>query len=224
MPLLIRVGPSGCGKSTLMKMVAGLLGYTSGTLERLGKPVEKPGPDVGVVFQAPVLLPWRTILENVLLPSEIRGTITPAVRARAHELLALVGLTGFESRYPHELSGGMQQRAGIVRALVHDPRILLMDEPFGALDAMTRDQMNEELLKIWSANRKTVIFITHSITEAVFLSDRVFVMTARPGRLAEIIDVELPRPRSIEMVNSDRFGVYANHIRSLLSAKKDIAG
>jgi NitT/TauT family transport system ATP-binding protein len=218
------VGPSGCGKSTLMKIVGGLLDYSIGDVSVDGRRVTKPAADVGIVFQSPVLLPWRTIIENILLPSEIRGAITPQVRERAQGLLDMVGLGGFEKRYPYELSGGMQQRASIVRALVHNPKLLLMDEPFGALDAMTRDQMNEELLNIWSANRKTVVFITHSIAEAVFLSDRVFVMTPRPGRLAEIIDIDLPRPRSIDVVNSDKFGVYAARIRALLDAKKDIAG
>jgi len=218
------VGRSGCGKSTLIKILAGLLTHTSGEVTIEGRPVSGPGPDVGIVFQAPVLLPWRTIMENVLLPSQIRGTITPAVKEHALKLLALVGLEGFDKRYPYELSGGMQQRAAIVRALVHDPRLLLMDEPFGALDAMTREQMNVEVLRIWAASKKTVIFVTHSIVESVFLSDRVFVMTPRPGRLAEIIDVDLPRPRTLEMINSDRFGVFTNRIRKLLDAEGDISG
>lgn len=218
------VGPSGCGKSTLLKIMAGLLSYSGGDIAVGGKAITGPTADVGVVFQAPVLLPWRTIFENVLLPSEIRGTISDAAKRRATDLLSLVGLGGFEKRYPHELSGGMQQRAAIVRALVHDPKLLLMDEPFGALDALTREQMNVEVLRIWSASRKTVVFITHSIAEAVFLSDRVFVMTPRPGKLAEIIDIDLPRPRSLSMINSDRFGVYAGHIRKLLHASEDLAG
>lgn len=218
------VGPSGCGKSTLLKIMAGLLNYSSGSIAVNGKAISGPTTDVGVVFQAPVLLPWRTIFENVMLPSEIRGTISDASKRRATELLTLVGLGGFEKRYPHELSGGMQQRAAIVRALVHDPKLLLMDEPFGALDALTREQMNVEVLRIWSASRKTVVFITHSIAEAVFLSDRVFVMTPRPGKLAEIIDIDLPRPRSLAMINSDRFGVYAGQIRRLLHASEDLAG
>jgi NitT/TauT family transport system ATP-binding protein len=216
------VGRSGCGKSTLIKIIAGLLDYTSGSIAIEGRPIQGPSPDIGIVFQSPVLLPWSTILENVLLPSRIRHAITPAVRQRAVELLALVGLGGFEQRYPNELSGGMQQRAAIVRALVHDPRLLLMDEPFGALDAMTREQMNVEVLRLWAASRKTVLFVTHSIAESVFLSDRVFVMTPRPGRLAEIIDIDLPRPRTLEMINSDRFGVFAGRIRTLLDAAGDI--
>jgi NitT/TauT family transport system ATP-binding protein len=216
------VGPSGCGKSTLMKILAGLLSRTEGEISLGGRSVSGPGPDVGVVFQAPVLLPWRTILQNVLLPTEMRRLAAP--RARAMALLETVGLGGFENRYPHELSGGMQQRASIVRALVGDPRLLLMDEPFGALDAMTRDQMNEEVLRIWHASRKTVVFITHSIAEAVFLSDRVFVMTPRPGRLVEIIDIGLPRPRTLRMVNTDAFGAYADRIRLLLNAPGNVAG
>ena len=218
------VGRSGCGKSTLVKILAGLLKHTSGDVSIGGRPVAGPAADVGIVFQAPVLLPWRTIMQNVLLPSEIRKAITPAIKLRAASLLELVGLSGFENRYPYELSGGMQQRAAIVRALVQDPKLLLMDEPFGALDAMTREQMNVEVLRIWSASRKTVIFVTHSIVESVFLSDRVFVMTPRPGRLAEIIDIDLPRPRTLAMINSDGFGVYTNRIRKLLDAEGDIAG
>ncbi|SFU22374.1 ABC transporter ATP-binding protein [Mesorhizobium sp. YR577] len=218
------VGPSGCGKSTLLKIMAGLLGYSAGNISISGRSIKGPHHDVGVVFQAPVLLPWRTILQNVLLPSEFRGRVDKKVQARARELLALVGLSGFENRYPHELSGGMQQRASIVRALVQDPKLLLMDEPFGALDALTRDQMNVELLKLWSHSPKTIIFITHSIAEAVFLSDRVFVMTPRPGKLDEIIEVDLPRPRALSMVNTDAFGVYAGRIRKLLHASEDIAG
>jgi NitT/TauT family transport system ATP-binding protein len=218
------VCPSGCGKSTLLKIMAGLLGYTTGSIMIGDRKVLGPTSDIGVVFQAPVLLPWRTILQNVLLPSEIRKSISQDVRNRAAELLRLVGLGGFENRYPHELSGGMQQRAAIVRALVHDPKLLLMDEPFGALDALTREQMNVEVLRIWSASKKTVVFITHSIAEAVFLSDRVFVMTARPGQLAEIIDIDLSRPRVLSMINTDQFGVYAGRIRKLLHASEDIAG
>jgi NitT/TauT family transport system ATP-binding protein len=218
------VGPSGCGKSTMLKILAGLLGFSSGSVRINGRPVTGASADIGVVFQAPVLLPWRTIMKNVLLPSEFRGTVTAAARERAQSLLELVGLAGFESRYPHELSGGMQQRASIVRALIHDPKLLLMDEPFGALDALTREQMNVEVLRIWTASRKTVVFITHSIAESVFLSDRVLVMTPRPGRLSEIIDIDLPRPRALSMINTDRFGKYASHIRTLLQAKEDLAG
>jgi NitT/TauT family transport system ATP-binding protein len=217
------VGPSGCGKSTLLKIIAGLLPYSGGTITRSGRPLEGPGPDVGMVFQAPVLLPWRTVMENVMLPTEFRKLDASAFRARAHELLALVGLSDFKDRYPHELSGGMQQRVAIVRALVQDPPILLMDEPFGALDAMTREQMNVEVLRIWSRNRKTVVFVTHSIAESVFLADRVFVMTPRPGKVTEIIDIDLPRPRELSVINTEHFGRYATRIRGLLQAKGDLS-
>jgi NitT/TauT family transport system ATP-binding protein len=218
------VGPSGCGKSTLLKILAGLLPYSGGSVAIAGRDLRGPTAQVGVVFQAPVLLPWRTIKENVLLPIEFRRLPMTTYKPRALELLAMVGLAGFEDRYPHELSGGMQQRAAIVRALVQDPPILLMDEPFGALDAMTREQMNLEVLRIWNDNRKTVVFVTHSIVESVFLSDRVFVMTPRPGTVAEIIDIDLPRPRELGIINTERFGAYAAHIRKLLHAKEDLAG
>jgi NitT/TauT family transport system ATP-binding protein len=165
------------------------------------------------------LLPWRTVLENVLLPIEFRKLPRSSYMQHAVDLLKLVGLHEFATRYPYELSGGMQQRAAIVRALVQDPRLLLMDEPFGALDAMTREQMNLELLRIWSQNRKTVFFITHSIAEAIFLSDRVIAMTARPGRIADVIPIDLPRPRDLSVINTDRFGRYAAHLRSLLDAQ-----
>jgi NitT/TauT family transport system ATP-binding protein len=168
---------------------------------------------VGVVFQAPVLLPWRNVLENVMLPIDIQRRDRPQYEKRARDYLRLVGLEGFERKYPNELSGGMQQRVGISRALVHEPALLLMDEPFGALDAMTRESMNLELLRIWKESRKTVLLVTHSIPEAVFLADRVIVMTPRPGRISEIIEVDLPRPRSLEMINSPSFGRYVTAIR-----------
>jgi NitT/TauT family transport system ATP-binding protein len=217
------VGPSGCGKSTLLKILAGLLPRSEGAITRSGRELEGPGPDVGMVFQAPVLLPWRTVMENVLLPTEFRRLKADDYRQRAQELLDLVGLGDFKDRYPNELSGGMQQRASIVRALVQDPPILLMDEPFGALDAMTREQMNVELLRIWNRNRKTVVFVTHSIAESVFLADRVFVMTPRPGRIAEVIDIDLPRPRDLSVINTERFGRYATRIRDLLQSKGDLS-
>jgi NitT/TauT family transport system ATP-binding protein len=217
------VGPSGCGKSTLLKMLAGLLMPTSGSLTLRGAPIVKPGPDAAVVFQTPVLLPWRTILQNVLLPLEFRRLPIKAHQDRARALLASVGLADFADRYPGELSGGMQQRAGIVRALVQEPSILLMDEPFGALDAMTREQMNVDVQRIWQESRKTVVFVTHSIAESIFLADRVFVMTARPGTIAEIIPIDLPRPRDLAIINTDRFGVYADRIRKLLRASGDLS-
>jgi NitT/TauT family transport system ATP-binding protein len=214
------VGPSGCGKSTLLKILAALLPYTSGSVTINGHRLTGPSPEIGLVFQAPVLLPWRNILQNVLLPIEFHRLSPKDFRERAMSLIDLVGLKGFEDRYPHELSGGMQQRASIVRSLVHDPKMLLMDEPFGALDAMTREQMNLEVLKIWKASEKTILFVTHSITESIFLADTIVVMTARPGAIAEIIKVDLPRPRTLEMINSDKFGGYVSHIRELLHPKE----
>ena len=213
------IGQSGCGKSTLLKVLAGLLPYTAGSVELNGKPLCGPTPEAAVVFQSPVLLPWRTLIDNVLLPIEFRKLPMASYRQTAADLLAMVGLTEFAQRYPFELSGGMQQRAAIVRALVQDPRLLLMDEPFGALDAMTREQMNLELLRIWSQSRKTVIFITHSISEAIFLSDRVIAITARPGTIADVITIDLPRPRELSCINTDRFGRYAVKLRSLLDAQ-----
>ncbi|PYE85343.1 ABC transporter ATP-binding protein [Pseudoroseicyclus aestuarii] len=218
------VGPSGCGKSTLLKIMAGLLDYTSGDIAISGKAVTGPSPQNGLVFQQPNLLPWKTIAENVYFPVEIQQGRRAVNMTLVRELMSMVGLKGFEGKYPHELSGGMQQRAAIVRALVQDPAVLLMDEPFGALDAMTRDMMNVELLKIWSKHRKTVIFITHSIPEAVFLSDRVIAMTPRPGEIAEIIPIDLPRPRPLDVVNTPEFGAYAKRLRRLLNANEDIAG
>jgi NitT/TauT family transport system ATP-binding protein len=213
------VGQSGCGKSTLLKVLAGLLPFSEGSVELNGKPLRGPSPEAAIVFQSPVLLPWRTVLENVLLPIEFRKLPTSRYRQSALELLQMVGLRDFAQRYPFELSGGMQQRAAIVRALVQDPRLLLMDEPFGALDAMTREQMNLELVRIWSRSRKTVFFITHSIAEAIFLSDRVIAMTTRPGSIADVIAIDLPRPRDLSVINTDRFGRYAAHLRSLLDAQ-----
>jgi NitT/TauT family transport system ATP-binding protein len=207
------VGPSGCGKSTLLKILAGILRRTSGKVTLRDRPVDGPSRDVGVVFQAPVLLPWRNVLQNVMLPVDIQRRDRATYEKRARDYLKLVGLEGFERKYPNELSGGMQQRVGISRALVHEPALLLMDEPFGALDAMTREAMNLELLRIWQESRKTVLLVTHSIPEAVFLADRVIVMTPRPGRISEIIEVDLPRPRSLELINSAPFGRYVMQIR-----------
>ena len=212
------VGPSGCGKSTLLKIISGLLPATSGKVSIGGKPVAGPLENVGMVFQAPVLLKWRSVLGNILLPVEFARFDLPSHVEKARALIRLVGLDGFEEMYPHELSGGMQQRASLCRALVTDPQLLLMDEPFGALDAMTRDELDMELLRIWEERKKTVLFVTHSIQEAVFLSDRVFVMSARPGRLIERIAIELPRPRTLEMMSAARFGEYTLRIRALLAA------
>lgn len=207
------VGPSGCGKTTLLKILAGILDNSSGSVLVNGTALRGPSRQLGVVFQEPLLLPWRTVLENVMVPVEIQRLDRTKSRKTAEQLLDLVGLDGFAEKYPKELSGGMQQRVGIARALVHDPDFLLMDEPFGALDAMTRDQMNLELLEIWAAKKKTILLITHSIAEAVFLADRVIVMSARPGRISETIDVDLPRPRTLQMINSDEFGAYVSRVR-----------
>ena len=206
------VGPSGCGKSTLLRIVAGLRPATTGAITIAGRRVTQPSPDIGMVFQAPILLKWRSILENVLLPAELAGKDPRALRERAEQLLDMAGLAGFGAKLPRELSGGMQQRAALCRALLLDPPLLLMDEPFGALDAMTRDDMALELLRIWGEKdvareaRKTVLFVTHSIPEAVFLSDRVIVMSARPGRIAADLRIDLPRPRTVELRATEAFG------------------
>jgi NitT/TauT family transport system ATP-binding protein len=218
------VGPSGCGKSTLLKIISGLLPPSSGRVVVSGRPVEQPLENVGMVFQAPVLLKWRSVLANVLLPVEFAKLDVRNYLAKARALIKLVGLAGFEEMYPHELSGGMQQRASLCRALVMDPQLLLMDEPFGALDAMTRDELDLELLRIWEARKKTVLFVTHSIQEAVFLSDQVFVMSARPGRLLEKIPIDLPRPRTLEMMSSAKSGAYTLKIRSLLGSCSQVSG
>ena len=217
--LVTIVGQSGCGKTTFLKILAGLIPRSAGRVSLRGQPVDGPSRDIGIVFQDPVLLPWRTVLHNVLLPAEVLRLDARASRARAMDLLELVALDGFEDKYPSELSGGMRQRVAIARALVHDPSLLLMDEPFGALDAMTREFMNLELLRIWRESGKTIVFITHSIPEAVFLADRVVVMSARPGRIQEIVSVDLPRPRDLDVMASDDFGVYARKIRHLFDAK-----
>jgi NitT/TauT family transport system ATP-binding protein len=210
------VGRSGCGKSTLLKITAGLLSSTAGSVRVAGAPVLGPLTNIGIVFQSPVLLAWRRALDNVLLQIESRKLKVEQYRERALRLLELSGLKGFEYKYPHELSGGMQQRVSISRALIHDPPLLLMDEPFGALDAITRDEMNLELLRIWQQAKKTVLFITHSIPEAVFLGDRVVVMTPRPGRVAAIVDIELPRPRTTMIRDEPRFISYVRQIRQSL--------
>jgi NitT/TauT family transport system ATP-binding protein len=215
--LVSLVGPSGCGKSTLLKILAGLHPHDDGTV-RIGSASHPfdPARDVGMVFQAPLLLKWRRILENVLLPAEILGLPMEAARTRARDLLALVGLSGYEDKYPYELSGGMQQRAAIARALVHDPKLVLMDEPFGALDALTREKMNLELLRIWKESRKTIVFVTHGISEAVFLGSRVVVFTAGPARMADNFEIDLPHPRTLDMKTHDRFGEYTRRIYKLL--------
>jgi NitT/TauT family transport system ATP-binding protein len=216
------VGPSGCGKSTLLRLVAGLVTLTSGTVAVGGTAVTEPREDTGIVFQAPTLLPWASILDNVLFPLDMMGKLDAAGRARARDLLALVGLSGFEGTYPRELSGGMQQRAGICRALVHDPDILLMDEPFGALDALTREELTIELMRICRERPKTILFVTHSIPEAVLLADRVVVMSPRPGRIAEIIDVPLPRPRDFDMEARSEFQAITRRIRELIFGNRRV--
>ncbi len=209
------LGPSGCGKSTLLKILAGLHLHDGGSL-RIGDASFDAGRDIGVAFQQPLLLKWRRILDNVLLPAEILGLPMRESRERARDLLALVGLEGAEDKYPYELSGGMQQRAAIARALIHDPKLILMDEPFGALDALTREKMNLELLRIWQEARKTIVFVTHGITEAVFLGTRVIVLTAGPARMADNFHVDLPHPRTLDMKTHERFGDYTRRIYRLL--------
>ena len=214
------VGPSGCGKSTLLRLVAGLISPSGGVICIDGQVVDAPRDDIGIVFQAPTLLPWANVLSNVLFPLKILGGLDDAARLRALALLELAGLAGFEAKMPRELSGGMQQRVAICRALVHDPRILLMDEPFGALDALTREEMSLELLRIWAEQPKTIIFVTHSVPEAVLLADRVVVMSARPGRITDIVDVALPRPRSFDQESSMEFNRCAQRIRGHLFRRR----
>ena len=210
---VVIVGPSGCGKTSLLMMMAGLRQQTSGELLCLGRSIAEPDPArVGVVFQEASLYPWLTATENVAFPLSIRGDDKAASRQRAREMLALVGLNGFEERFPHELSGGMKQRVSIARGLAQDPPVLLMDEPFAALDEQTRMTMGHELLRIWSTTSKTVVFITHSLTEAVYLADEVYVMSARPGRLIDHVEVNLPRPRTYEMMATEQFGMLRERI------------
>lgn len=213
------VGPSGCGKSTLLKLVAGLIPASAGEIRVNGVAVTKPHRDVGIVFQQALLLPWRNILRNVMLPVEIKRLDPGTYLPRARALLRMAGLEGFETKSPWQLSGGMQQRAAICRALVHDPAILLLDEPFGALDALTRETMNLDLLRIQAETGKTVLLITHSIPEAVFLADRVVVMSERPGRIVAVYDVDLPRPRGLGLMGNPDFVTLARDVRSHLHAK-----
>jgi NitT/TauT family transport system ATP-binding protein len=215
------VGRSGCGKTTLLKLVAGLVPPTTGTITVEGERVRGPVRNIGLVFQSPVLLKWRTILGNVTLPTELLGWDGARARARALELIKLVGLAGFERRYPKELSGGMQQRASLCRALIHDPPLLLMDEPFGALDALTREEMNLELLRIWQDQAKTTILITHSISEAIFLGDRVVVMTPRPGLIKAIVPVDLPRPRRPDVKLTAAFNDLVRRVSELIGLRVD---
>ena len=207
------LGPSGCGKSTLLKLAAGLLAPTRGTLRVNGETLKGPSRGTGVVFQKPNLLPWKTVLDNVVLPARTLGLDPRASEVRALRLLEQVGLADFAKNYPFELSGGMQQRVGIARMLLHDPRVLLMDEPFAALDALSRERLTLELQKLWMTDRKSVLFITHSIPEAVFLADRVIVMSARPGRIVEDFKIDLPRPRSLDTMSDPAFVAATQHLR-----------
>jgi NitT/TauT family transport system ATP-binding protein len=215
--LVSLVGPSGCGKTTLLKILAGLHSYEAGDV-RIGSPEQPfdPSRDIGMVFQQPLLLKWRRVIDNVLLPAEILGLPMEKSRARARDLLTLVGLKGAEDKFPYELSGGMQQRAAIARALIHDPKLILMDEPFGALDALTREKMNLELLRIWREAKKTIVFVTHGISEAVFLGTRVVVLTAGPARMADNFLIELPHPRTLDIKTGEKFGEYSRRIYRLL--------
>jgi NitT/TauT family transport system ATP-binding protein len=213
------VGPSGCGKSTLLRLIAGLLRPVSGRVLLKEREVLGPQTELGIVFQTPVLLEWRTVLDNVLLQLELRGIEPAPYRERAHALLSQVGLGEFAERYPRELSGGMKQRAAIVRALIHDPPLLLMDEPFGALDALTREQMRIDLEALWANTRKTVVFITHSIDEAVLLADRVAVMSPRPGRIEREIPIALPRPRGLDARKRPEFLAAAEAIQDIFLAR-----
>jgi NitT/TauT family transport system ATP-binding protein len=199
------VGASGCGKTTLLRIVDGLMAPSGGEIWVDGKPVTRPGPDRGFVFQQDALFPWRTVLDNIVFGLEVQGKPKRESRSRADELIRLVGLSGFEQHFPHELSGGMRQRANLARALTIDPDILLMDEPFASLDAQTRELMQSELLRIWRSNRKTVMFVTHQIDEAVFLADRVVVMTSRPGQIKAMLDVNIPRPRDLSVKRTQPF-------------------
>ncbi|TDU86678.1 NitT/TauT family transport system ATP-binding protein [Kribbella voronezhensis] len=222
------IGRSGCGKSTLLRLIAGLLPPTYGAIEVAGEPVTGPRRDVSFMFQRPALLPWRSVLSNVLLPVEISGgkdksKDKAAYRERAHELLELVGLTGFERRLPHELSGGMQQRVSLCRSLIRDPKVMLMDEPFSALDALTRTELSEELQRIQMELATTIVFVTHSIEEAVLLADRVVVLSPRPGRLREIVEIDIPRPRSLgQNAHLTEVAQISGRLHGLLSEKSPL--
>ena len=209
------LGPSGCGKSTLLSIIAGLVSPSQGEVRIESKPIVSPYTNIGIVFQSDLLLDWRTVLQNVLVQFDMRGLDSRPHVEKARRLIASVGLGGFESKYPWELSGGMRQRVSICRALIHDPALLLMDEPFGALDALTREQLQLDLQRIWQASRKTVVFVTHSIDEAVFLSDRVVVMTPRPGRIREVLRIDLPRPRSLAVRDGEAFAANVRHVNRL---------
>jgi NitT/TauT family transport system ATP-binding protein len=206
------VGPSGCGKTTLLRIFAGLIAASAGEILHDGRPITGPSPSVGFVFQSDNLMPWRTVWDNIGLGPELRGESKAAYRPRIQQLLELVGLTGFAQYYPHQLSGGMRQRVNLARALAIEPDVLLMDEPFAALDAQTREIMQDELLRIWRSTRNTVVFITHQIDEALFLADRLLILAARPGHVQEVLNVDIPRPRSLEVKRSASFAALADHV------------
>ncbi|MDA0999705.1 MAG: ABC transporter ATP-binding protein [bacterium] len=216
------LGPSGCGKSTLMKAIAGLLSPRKGEIKVYGEIVQGPTSDVGIVFQNAVLMNWRSVMKNIMLQIEVRGLDYKEYEKRARDLIKLVGIEGFENHYPFQLSGGMQQRASICRALIHDPPLLLMDEPFGALDALTRETMNLELQRIWMESKKTILLITHSISEAVFLADRVIVLSERPGRVRTVLEVNLPRPRDLSTMENPDFVHMVGQLRRELQAEGNI--
>ena len=215
------LGPSGCGKSTLLNIASGLLSPSGGLVSIQGKPVTGPRPDVGIVFQQPTLLPWKSVIENVLVPVQAMGMKVSEHMERARSLIKMVRLEGFENHYPNELSGGMQQRVGIARGFMHDPQLLLMDEPFAALDAMTREHMTDELQSMWMQSGKSVLFITHSIPEAVYLADRVVVLSARPGTVVDVIEVPIPRPRTLETLSSPKFTSICNRLRMFFRAQAE---
>jgi NitT/TauT family transport system ATP-binding protein len=218
------VGPSGCGKTTLLKIISGLDDATDGRIVVGERTVTRPDPSVSVVFQRPALLKWYTVEQNVLLPAKIAGTLTPETKQRAIDLLDFIGLGDFRHRYPSELSGGMQQRTSIVRALAGEPQVLLMDEPFSALDEFTREVLHDELLRLWTEHPKTVIFVTHNIAEAVYLSDRVAVMAPRPGRIEDIVDITLDRPRTPALRTDQRFYDLVSDIRACFSQAGALGG
>ncbi|WP_395320006.1 ABC transporter ATP-binding protein [Variovorax sp. UC74_104] len=214
------IGPSGCGKSTILRLIAGLLRPSEGEVKIYGMPVLEPRDEIGMVFQRPTLLPWANVVDNITFPMKHKhGRVDDRDRKRARDLLSMTGLADFAERNPSELSGGMQQRVAIARSLLHDPDILLMDEPFSALDSLTRDEMSLELLRIWTERPKTVVFVTHSIQEALLLSDRIVVMSARPGRVAEIIEVPFARPRTIDTLADPAFNAMANEMRIKLFSR-----
>jgi NitT/TauT family transport system ATP-binding protein len=213
---VVVVGPSGCGKSTLLRILGGLLVPTEGQVRLDGQPLASPRRQVGYVFQQVNLMPWRTVLRNVTLPLEVAGTPRSQAAQRARDLLTLVGLGGFEEAYPRELSGGMAQRVAIARALIADPEVLLLDEPFGSLDALSREQMNLELLRIWQARRVTAVMVTHDLQEAILMGDRVLVMSPRPGHIRAEVAVDLPRPRTVEVMYTEFFGALSRRVREAI--------